>query len=470
MVKINDKIRLNLSEVAKRQNEANKWNELIDAIIDGRVIPVIGPGFLTDTEISGQLEMVNHHQQLIDVIASACDVNDHITSFSQLVHNRDFKSATNENRDIIYSLIAEVITQIKDQQQLKPGELLRKLLATKLFPFVITTSFSPIVEIAMQEVWPDTPIRILQYRNDAKRDLKYMIGDIESERDLTVPTVYYMFGKYSFEPHRYVVTDLDMMDFCKSWLAGGNKVPRVLYEALKKKYLLVLGNDYSDWLFRFIWYSIRDTPSLMKSSLVLQNNRAEHTLMEFLEQLQTFIEHDPNHMIMEIEQRVSERLKEKNKYNQVAAEYDVFLSYSRRDLNLVRKIRNSLFGLGLKVWFDEYDLSGGADWKNAIIKGINSTRLFIPILTHNIEREFMEPHEYRVEWLYAAEVARKMGGRVFIWPFAESGFDFYNEETKLPDEFLFKNASWFNIADDMTDLSKAVKSAVEKIKSKESSL
>jgi hypothetical protein len=60
----------------------------------------------------------------------------------------------------------------------------------------------------------------------------------------------------------------------------------------------------------------------------------------------------------------------------------------------------------------------------------------------------MEPHEYREEWICAASIARKMGERVFIWPMAERGFDFYNQTTKLPEEFVEKNASWYTIADD----------------------
>lgn len=463
-------INLNLKDVAKRRKESNRWNELIEAIIDGRVIPVIGADFLTEAPGDDCVESTNHHQQLLDVLAAVCGIEEKPKSFSQLIHNREFKDVTEGESTAIYSLIPELIDQIKAQGQIKPNHLLVKLLSSKLFPFVITTSFSPVVEMVMQQIWTDKPIRVLQYQNDPSRDLKCGVGDIESEKDLKVPTVYYMFGKYSAEPHRYVVSDLDMMEFCKSWLTGGNKVPRVLSEALKKKYLLVLGNNYSDWLFRFIWYSLRNTPDMMHSSLILQD-RLESSLLVFLEQLQTFIERDPNHMIAEIERRVSERLKSiQDTAKDSVMKYDVFISYSRKDAERVRLLVDALRSEGLRVWFDETDIPGGADWKTSIIHGIRATRLFVPVLTSNVEREYLFPHEYRDEWDVAAEISRKLGGRSFIWPLAEKGFDFDRPENRLPIEFQVKNATWFDLADDLGSFATKIRKEVENLKHKENEI
>lgn len=464
---LKNKVTLNLKDVARRKKETSRWNELIDAIVDGRVIPVIGPEFLTEIESDNTLETANHHKQLIDVLAAACDVDENPQTFSQLIHSKSFKLATNEDKEIIYSLIPEVIDQICEQGQLRPHCLLVKLLESRLFPFVITTSFSPVVEMVMKEVWADKEVRVLQYRNDSQRDLVCGVGDIQSEKDLRIPTVYYMFGRYSPEPHRYVVTDLDMMEFCKSWLTGGSKVPRVLTEALKKKYLLVLGSNYSDWLFRFIWYSLRNTPDMMHSSLILRNDM-EDSLLSFLEQLQTFIERDPIHVIDEIERRVSQRLKqEEEELHAEKPQTDVFISYSRRDRHVVRRLVKKLREADLRVWFDEDDIPGGYDWQSMIRKGIKSTRLFVPVLSHNIEMEYIEDHEYRDEWLVAAERARKMGGRTFIMPLAEKGFDFNREETKLPEEFRVKNSFWYDIADDFSAFCADICSEVTNIKEKE---
>lgn len=466
-------LKINIKDKSRQQKEERRWDSFITAIMEGRVIPVIGPDFLTETgnDSTGEPEFVNHHQQLIDVLAAACEIEEDLKTFSQLIHNRFFRNATDENREAIYSLLTEILDQLIEQKHLRPNHLLVRLLKTRLFPFVITTSFSPVVELIMKEAWPDSDIRVLQFRNDSKRDLMPGVGDISAEKDLAVPTVYYMFGKYSNEPNRYVVSDLDMMDFCKSWLSGGSKVPRVLFEALKKRYLLVLGNNYSDWLFRFIWYAIRNTPDMMRSSMIL-NESIEPSLLRFLEQVQTFIERNPSYVIEEIERRVGERRKSLREFTNERGNdtVDVFLSYSRRDVNIAIKIADALKERGLKVWFDLEAIPEGENWRAHIKRGITGSKLFIPLLTSNVEREYAEPHEYREEWRMAVELARKMGGRKFIWPLAEKGFDFYSSETEVPVEFGDKNASWFDMNVSFDDFAEKIKTEIDSFNKKNQEL
>lgn len=452
-----------------QKKEEKRWNDLIDAVMDGRVIPVIGPDFLLDEEPDEAGTVNNLHQQIINILVSAYDIESRPRSFSQLVYDKDFLYETNSDKEAIYMLINQILSQAEANHQLRPGHALQKLLLLRKFPFVITTSFTPIVEMAMKAAWPEKEVRVLQFRNDPAHDLAVGLGDIESELDMETPTVYYMFGKHCDE-QRYVVTDLDMMDFCRRWIAGGSNVPRVLTEAMKKRYLLVLGNNYSDWLFRFIWYSMRPTTEIMRSSLMVHGNM-DPSLIEFLERLQTFIEKDPHFVVSEIERRVNLRLEQLRKEN-TGQQYDtdVFISYSRRDADIAAKVYHALSEAGIRVWYDTYDIPGGADWKQTFLKGVRNTRLFIPILSHNVAKEYMQPHEYRDEWKLAATMASKMGGVDFIWPLAERGFDFYSEQNSLPAEFREKNASWYTIADDFKAYALEVRNKVEEIKKKEEAL
>lgn len=450
----------NLKDISQKKEE-KRWSELIDAVMEGKVIPVIGADFLVDKEDEN---VGNLHQQIIDVLASSFNVRSNPESFSQLVYDKDFQYGTNNDKDAVYILINQIINQAIEEEQLRPNKLMMRLLKLRKFPFVITTSFTPIVEIAMQEAWPDQKVRVLQFCNDPNFNRTVGKGDIESELDMNQPTVYYMFGKHS-DNKSYVVTDMDMMEFCRKWIAGGANVPRVLTEVIKKRYLLILGNNYSDWLFRFIWYSMRSTIETMRLSMMVHNT-IEPSLQIFLDRLQTFIEKDPEYVISEIERRVNLEL-ERGKNTEKLSKTDVFLSYSRRDKEIVYKIYSALSAAGVRVWYDSYDIPGGENWKKTILKGVSSTRLFIPVLSKNVEKEYLEPHEYREEWISAASIARKMGERVFIWPLAESGFDFYNERNGLPHEFIEKNASWYTIADNFDAYAVEVKKKVDEIKEEE---
>lgn len=453
-------IKLNVGSGINEKDEL-RWRGLIDAIMEGRVIPVIGPDMLVDDE-NGKLSKTNLHQQLIDFLAEQCEVESKPQTFSQLIYDKDFIYATNANQERIYSLIDEILTQA----QFPPSNVLMRLLKTRRFPFVITTSFCPTVEKAMNEVWGQ-PVKVLTFCNDPRRDKIQGVGDIQNEKELSVPTIYYMFGKHSIEPHRFVVSDLDMMDFCSSWLTGGDKVPRVLTEVLKKRYLLVMGSNYSDWLFRFIWYSMRPTQESRKSALTVDDNM-EDSLKEFLNRLQTFLPQDAEFVVKEIERRLKE--KESNTLETKELKYDVFVSYSHSDKEEVQRLVDAMSDVGLKVWFDTSDIPGGTNWREQFTLGINNSRIFVPVLTHNTTAEVLRPKEYRTEWRIADELATKMGGRTFIWPLAEKGFDFYNILNKLPETFKSQNATWYQIGDDFKDFALNIRERIDELKNLEKQL
>src|SRR5687767_14283674 len=55
-------------------------------------------------------------------------------------------------------------------------------------------------------------------------------------------------------------------------------------------------------------------------------------------------------------------------------DYDVFLSYSRRDLELVTVIATKLRDSGITVWFDQWNLKPGARWQAELEKAIVASR------------------------------------------------------------------------------------------------
>lgn len=426
-----------------------RWQRLLDEIDNGNVIPVIGPDMLVAPKISETDQKTeNLHQQLISYIAAQTGVKAHPRTFSQLVYDDNYRHIVRNKDDQIYSLIFQILSNIHQIEEINdtPSQLLMDLLGTKKFPFVITTSFSPIVENAMRDVWGN--VNVLNFNNNPSDSIPERGGDIKTANDLKQPTVYYMFGKFCGNKDRYVVTDSDMMTFCSSWISG-HGVPKNLTETLKKKYLLILGNNYSDWLFRFVWFGLRSTTNDMKSDIVV-NESAEDSFKQFLDRLETFYQENPEEVIKRIKKDVEDRSL-RNVPN-ASYETDVFISYSRTDAAIATNLYNALASKGLKVWFDTNSIQKAEDWEAAIANGIRKTRLFVPILSKNIEQESLIPHEYRTEWNIAANLSSKMGGRTFIIPFSENGFDFYNPLTKLPSEFTSKNATWYKDETDIAEI------------------
>lgn len=410
------------SNIFDNNNDEPLWDKLIQQIIDGNVIPVIGADLLIDNSS-------NLHKFIMDGLARTFGVSKQVNSFSELVYAPEYKNKF--KLDNIYYHVDKIFAA----KRFPASERLRRLLSIRQFPFIITTSFTPIIEQAMQNIWKDE-LRVMKFNNNPSEN-----SDIKNGADLRMPTIYYMFGKVGAGAHKYVLTDIDLLDFVSSWLSNDNKArPKNLCNELKDKYLLMLGNTYSDWLFRFIWYSMRK-PDLGPGMLAYDT--LDEPLINFLERTETFTKQNTSDVIDQILVRLDKKLKENEatKFNKPEENMDVFISYSRSDTQVAEQLYKALTAQGKRVWYDKYNLTDGGLFMDEIRKAIKTAKYFVPILTPNIEKEKRESHVYRNEWDTAIEVAISMG-RTYIIPLADSNFDFY--KAAIPERMQQHNAIFYS--------------------------
>ena len=421
---------ISIDDVFDYNTDEPLWDKLIQQIIDGNVVPVIGADLLMDGSM-------NLHRLIVDAFAKKFGITSTPQTFSELVYSPEYKSRY--RLDDIYYLVDRIFAS----KRFPSSERLRRLLSIRQFPFIITTSFSPVVEQEMRNIWHDE-LRVMKFSNNPAEN-----NDIKDGTDLRKPTVYYMFGKVGAGAHKYVLTDTDLLDFVSSWLSSDNKArPKNLCNELKDKYLLMLGNTYSDWLFRFIWYSMR------KSDMgrgMLAYDTLDESLINFLERTETFTKQNTSEVIDQILIRLEKKMKENEttKFNKPEGNVDIFLSYSRSDAAVAEKLYEALTAKGKRVWYDRYNLTEGANFIDDIRKAIRSAKYFIPLLTPNVLAERNESHVYRNEWDVAIEVAISMG-RTYIIPIADVEFDFY--KAAIPERIQQHNAVLFNAEDDMDQI------------------
>ena len=75
----------------------------------------------------------------------------------------------------------------------------------------------------------------------------------------------------------------------------------------------------------------------------------------------------------------------------------VFISYSRKDLDFVERLAKDLQAAGLEVWYDLSGLEGGTRWGREIQNAIEQSQCFVVVLSPNsVESEWVEK-----EFLYA---------------------------------------------------------------------
>ena len=431
----------NIFENLSTSVDDRQWDTLIDKIIEGEVVPVIGPDFLAQ-EVTDLEKWMNPHQKLIDMIAVGIirQGQDHLQhkSFSELLYDDAFPASKRKN---IYAMIGAAFEReimmlnengTPDKRIFSPSCLLLKLLKICQFRFVITTSFTPMVEYAMKELYGYGNVNVLNFNNNPSNN-----DDIKDPNDIYKPTVYYMFGRVCRHENKYVVTDSDMLSFCSSWFRNA---PQTLVNVLKNKYLLFLGNNYSDWLCRFVWYSMKtELDTKLKGMIV--NPLADDNLLQFMKRIDAFTEKDPKTVIEKIETLVTDRMKSQDKFKKPGIRTDVFISYSRRDADVVEKLYDALTKKGLRVWYDKKNLGVGSKFMEDIKWAIKTTKIFVPVFSHHVEEEKNDSHPYRTEWDTAMELATTFG-RSFIYPICENNFDFYNG--CIPDKLQGHNAMFFD--------------------------
>ena len=61
----------------------------------------------------------------------------------------------------------------------------------------------------------------------------------------------------------------------------------------------------------------------------------------------------------------------------------IFISYSRKDIDFVRQLAGDLEKAGYDVWWDLTDLRGGDDWPRVIPAAIESSQYIIVVLSPN---------------------------------------------------------------------------------------
>ncbi|MBP5506938.1 MAG: toll/interleukin-1 receptor domain-containing protein [Prevotella sp.] len=424
------------------------WEELTDRILRGDVIPIIGPEFLAANaipldnpdkpnydEING---WVNPQTAIIELLKEECEIKDDITSFSELLWHEKFPE---DCKRAIHEIIKALLDPNREEVRFIPSVLLVKLIRVCQFRFVITTSFMPLIEEAMEQVWGKGNVRVMNFSNDPERT-----DDLMEKDDIQIPTVYHMFGALDARTGSYAVTDSDILAFCRAWLT---RPPKTLAGVLGGKYLLMLGNNYSDWLCRFVWFSLKSELNKKPNGMLVDSN-GDDSLMQFMHRIDAFTHQNPEIVVSELEKRVEKerKIREAKKFKATPTEeIDVFISYSRRDREVVEKLYDLLSKKKLRVWYDRECLGGGDDFMLTIYEAIKKSRLFVPLLTKNITKEADDQHVYRAEWNAGIE-KRKGLARNFIWPICEYDFDFYSSD--IPEGLKRYNAREYKNDNDLS--------------------
>lgn len=389
--------------------EEKSWEDLVEQIWAGNVIPVIGDNLVVnDTTII---------KEIIEYLASEKKLEHTPQSFSELYYDKKFV----EHQPVVYEEVSGLIKE--NQSNFVPTDILKDFLSIEQFPFVITTSVDYTVEETMREIWEKErgrKLRTLVFRNDAARN-----DDIKKDSDIKEPTVYYMFGKADNKrEHSFVLTEEDLLSFCQSWLS--DRHPSLLSKVMGNKYLLFFGVNYPDWLIRFMWFSMRN--DLRDSGMLVDNHELESSLINFFQHVSIRTQSNPRNVVDEIKSRleIKKNEYEMKKFDSIPKNMDFFISYSRRDLAWADTLYQTLTKMGYKVWFDKKNIAVTNDWAPKISEGIHTAKHVIILISENVALESEQYHVYREEWEIA--LANRLSNKRHVIPVCLENTNLYNDE------------------------------------------
>lgn len=322
-----------------------------------------------------------------------------------------------------------------------------KLLKTRCFPLVITTSVDPCIQLIMQEIWGDE-LKVLNIFS-GHRDWDNLPNSYEFG---ITPTLYYAFGSaYCHEQCEFAWTENDMMKALTKWI-NSDAPSKFLTHIWNNKKILALGCTFSDWYFRFLWYTlcggIDNQERLHKGNIALtldeQNEMHQPLIDYFQETLDINVDKDARQFLKRFNQSLTVCSNSTRGRNLIENQRlgGVFISYAHEDFAYAEQLCYTLRSRGIDVWFDNKDLGyvGNVGYEERISNAIQQSKIFIPILSHQVKTDLggVQGEKGNDERWYMMNEWQKVDKDVLIAPVC---IEDYSERSEYHQKFIEKIAN-----------------------------
>ena len=437
-------------------NERN-WNILLDAIDKERVVPIIGDEFyfIKDEATGKEISVKSYLIRELSKKFCMTEENPDFATIADAIEVANFNNR--RNAGVITDLYFE-IDAIMRSTRIRCRSNIQDFLSIGKFPLILTTSYIAGLESALTATYGDLKVSVYDKTNR---------NDLDEKLTPTNPTLYYLFGKVSRLNRSFMVTEDDFLDYLHAWHNVETR-PKIISKYLNGKFLLLLGCDYPNWLFRFFWHSIKNfslAPSTYgMQGVVTRNSSTEDTeLVRFLSRIQTGIYENSNTFIHEFLEKW-ERRQVTNEDNTENGDderetlsnddIDIFISYADEDREQAVDIAAKLTKLGAKVWFDKTALVSSDHYDSIIEEKIAKTKRFMPIISQTT----MVPARryYRKEWTLAINEEAFRYGMPYFAPVIIDDSNINSDQ--IPKPFRDAHTLNANAEDFETQLKKLIRS------------
>ncbi|NOT07239.1 MAG: toll/interleukin-1 receptor domain-containing protein [Gemmatimonadales bacterium] len=421
------------------------WDELLANIESKQVIPIVGPDLLV-VEREGRVLPLDRYVALelaarLELDPAAIDggatpsLNDVMCAYLRNI-------PPGETRATPYTFVPDILKQAR----FAPPRPLQQLAEITDFTLFVTTTFDDLLAQALDQTryGGAKGTTSIAYRYNRREDLPGTLDELARQNRATV---FHLLGRHGTSPN-YVLTEEDLLEFVCA-LQSGEYRPTELLAELATHHLLILGENFSDWLARLFIRTTRGRKlsTYQDSTEVVADSRTpgERGLVAFLTHFSGHTRIYPGGAVEFVEE-LHRRWRERNPEAAAPAASTVpfvappreiprdaiFLSYAREDLEAVIRLKAILDRAGLPLWFDMDQIMGGQDWDRRINDNIKSCILFLPVMSRTTQRLTRKQY-FRSEWNAALhQKSRYAPGEVFIVPLVVDDLERRAAEEEFP--------------------------------------
>ena len=227
-----------------------------------------------------------------------------------------------------------------------------------------------------------------------------------------------LFGATSTDPDGFAATEDALIEY--SWaLLDKEYAPRLFFDFLRHKTILLLGCDFPDWLGRFFIHALTRQQDA-KIAVVYVSSCCMCGLHDFLERknARLFTPYSPILFIEELHRRWQQQqpVGTKGAVNHgsgpipsVSKRGAVFISYAKEDRPAASAIRAQLEAANIDTWMDESELESGMEFEYVIKDNIERASFFVAVISraHDIQKSGRLGRYVLGEWHWGEKVNEK---------------------------------------------------------------
>jgi hypothetical protein len=391
-------------------DDLKRWSKLLQAIAKGVVIPIVGRDLLR-IEVDGREQLLYAYlaAQLAVQLEVECEPS---ASIDQVV--AAYLNASRRNSyDEVNLKALEILTQIRDDKgQLPVPEPLRKLGAIQPLRLFLSTTVDSLLTNALgspaDHVFAYSP-------NSTLRDIPHDYARSPHR------VVFHLFGKISGIPDSALIDEQTLEFIWKLHEESMSVRLANLFDELRTRRLLLIGNAHPDWLARFFvrlarrdrLYSGSEAHEFVADGAVVADLQLRDFLENFSPQTNSFGVANPIEFVDQLAEKW-DAFPGKPPVDgsggppvPVAARPPaVFVSYATQDREAVERLQAGLSGAGLDVWFDKGRLLSGDPWWPVIEQNIATCDVFVAVISANTNKR--EEGIFIREWNRALDRLRDM--------------------------------------------------------------